>query len=559
MNESLTLTADLAGNITQETAGGSTRSFTYVGDRLATMTKAGSTTKFHYDAEGNLDCSTTDVGSRSDCNTPEGASASTKLIADYSYDYLNRLAGFRSYISGTLDDSASYTHDALDRVVEQVESHGGGQPRSTTMGYLGLSRLLTDETHKNASGQTTATKSFTHDVWGNLMSMVHTPQGGPVDTYTFARDVHGSISLLVNSAGDAAASYAYTPYGTADLALTKDDEDTDSPLNPFRYTGKRFDSGSQTLDMGARHFEPGAGRFLQQDVLLSAAADLGLSLSPLGANRYALAGGNPLSYVEIDGHVLIADGGGGAARSPRRGPRPGIGRHDSTTEFREAGIQEARDLRTEYLISQAKRLITMEEPQEIRDVMGACSSGSGDSPISSMPYGCSSLLDTYRLGITAYGGLFTISDPMQFDFTLDPEGEDSGPSRKSAREGLGESLESVGDGGSPLRRFWNWISRRGSAARPVRSLDDPQSLRGATPKEILELIPQGWTARPLKRGPGVRFHDPARTGEAIFIELGFPHARSPLHRGPYVKISHHGKIVRVPLAGNPTLGSAIGA
>jgi transposase len=55
--------------------------------------------------------------------------------------------------------------------------------------------------------------------------------------------------------------------------------------------------------MGARRFGPDFGSFLQQDQFSGALADLGLALDPLTQNRYALAGGNPISYVEWDGHV----------------------------------------------------------------------------------------------------------------------------------------------------------------------------------------------------------------------------------------------------------------
>lgn len=47
-----------------------------------------------------------------------------------------------------------------------------------------------------------------------------------------------------------------------------------------------------------------------------ALSNLGLSTDPLTQNRYSLAGTNPVSFVEIDGHVAMADGGGGAATAP---------------------------------------------------------------------------------------------------------------------------------------------------------------------------------------------------------------------------------------------------
>jgi hypothetical protein len=68
--------------------------------------------------------------------------------------------------------------------------------------------------------------------------------------------------------------------------------------------------------MGARRFGPDISKFLQQDVFYTALGNLGLALDPLTQNRYSLAGGNPISYVEFDGHMVLADGGGGSSPSP---------------------------------------------------------------------------------------------------------------------------------------------------------------------------------------------------------------------------------------------------
>jgi hypothetical protein len=68
--------------------------------------------------------------------------------------------------------------------------------------------------------------------------------------------------------------------------------------------------------MGARRHGPDAASFLQQDMYAGALSNLGLALDPLSQNRYALAGGNPISYIETDGHMVLADGGGGGSASP---------------------------------------------------------------------------------------------------------------------------------------------------------------------------------------------------------------------------------------------------
>jgi RHS repeat-associated protein len=137
--------------------------------------------------------------------------------------------------------------------------------------------------------------------------MTNTPftngQPGTPTTYTYVYDVLGSVSQLVAPDGSATASYGYTAYGQSDSQLSLGDTDQTAPLNPFRYTAKRADSGSATLDTGVRRFGPGAGQFLTPDFFNGSLADLSLSIDPLTQNRYDLAGGNPISFGEWDGHL----------------------------------------------------------------------------------------------------------------------------------------------------------------------------------------------------------------------------------------------------------------
>ena len=72
-------------------------------------------------------------------------------------------------------------------------------------------------------------------------------------------------------------------------------------------------AGYGAYDMGARRFGPDMGRFFQPDAFDGALSDVGLTLDPLTQNRYALAGGNPISYIETEGHMFAAYGGVGAA------------------------------------------------------------------------------------------------------------------------------------------------------------------------------------------------------------------------------------------------------
>jgi RHS repeat-associated protein len=152
--------------------------------------------------------------------------------------------------------------------------------------------------------------------------------------FYYGYDPLGSVSQLIDDSGNVQASYGYTAYGDADPSLTDErsaddpaqhtscekpiadkaaDGQCGDPTSSYRYTDKRFDPGSGSLDMGARRFSPDPGRFMQEDVLNDALGDLGLSADPLSGDRYALAGGNPVNFVEQDGHMTGDPNYGGAS------------------------------------------------------------------------------------------------------------------------------------------------------------------------------------------------------------------------------------------------------
>jgi RHS repeat-associated protein len=55
---------------------------------------------------------------------------------------------------------------------------------------------------------------------------------------------------------------------------------------------------------GFRNYDPGLNRFLTRDMYGGALANMALSMDPFTSNRYAFAGGNPISFVELDGHLF---------------------------------------------------------------------------------------------------------------------------------------------------------------------------------------------------------------------------------------------------------------
>ncbi|MHB8143976.1 MAG: hypothetical protein ACYDGX_10085 [Thermoleophilia bacterium] len=117
-----------------------------------------------------------------------------------------------------------------------------------------------------------------------------------------------------------------------------------------------------------------------------------------------------------------------------------------------------------------------------------------------------------------------------------------------------------GDEYTPEMSFYGGskpIDEFGEAACPETvtvTLDNIESLRGASMEEVKSLIPNDWEEMPLRRGAGVRYLNPNRPGESIMLEEESPTAEDPLHQGPYVKISKDGIVTRIPLEGNPVLG-----
>jgi RHS repeat-associated protein len=313
-----------AGNITTETTPQGTTTNTYKGDQLTSVTKGGVTNDYWYDPLGRVTCVTTTAGNASSCNSvTTGGTVSAAVVTANSYDFMDRFTATRTYSAGTLTSKATYSYAALDRTAQEVEIHPSANiNRTTTFAYEGLTNLVTQEVQQNTGATTnTDTKTYDFDAYGNRISLKDSNLSGGTTTtsnFTYGYDVHGDVSTLVNqSNGSVKASYGYTPYGTSDTTLSKGDTSVNTPFNPYRYTGKRLDSGSQTYDSGARRYDPSSQRFLQFDQFQGALADLALASDPLTQNRYDLGASNPLSGVEYDGHMFLPDGGGGSAPSPQ--------------------------------------------------------------------------------------------------------------------------------------------------------------------------------------------------------------------------------------------------
>lgn len=245
---------------------------TFDGDRLASTRQGTTTRSYDYDPYGNM----TKEWSQADGQSKVAEN-------NYGYDAFERLSS-----GGPGESSAAeYVYDGLDR--RDYRSEGGSRLDS---GYVGTSEALSREEDPGK------TQTYDYDSSGDSQGQA-TTEGGSTTYRPFGKDANGSVEGLEGSDGAVApgARYDYDPYGDAG-----EPSDQAAAANPIRFEGFRYDSGIKTYDMQARQYRPDVGRFLTQDRFEASSGDFSLQSDPLTQNRYAFAGGNPVSRVEWDGH-----------------------------------------------------------------------------------------------------------------------------------------------------------------------------------------------------------------------------------------------------------------
>ncbi len=94
--------------------------------------------------------------------------------------------------------------------------------------------------------------------------------------------------------GTLLAVYQYDPYGN----LTSS---TGSVANPWRFAAGYFDSSTGLYKFGTRYYNPGFGRWSQQDPVK------GHLDNPTSLNRYVYAGNDPVNLVDPSGRESIFD------------------------------------------------------------------------------------------------------------------------------------------------------------------------------------------------------------------------------------------------------------
>lgn len=271
-------------NVISQTVKGAGTTFQYDRNRLLTATSSGVAANYTYDPFGRQ----------------QSVISGGKVIERSVYDGFDHVVESQKMDAGGAMKSTTYTFDPLDRTASKT-----ADGKTTDFEYLGLSGEVLDEKVAGA-----LTKSFQYSPWGERLSQSkHNTDGTTEDGY-YGYNSHTDVETLTDKNGDTKATYGYTAYGNNDATEFTgiDKPEAGQPdkeeYNPYRFNAKRWDAQSGTYDMGFRDYSPGLNRFTTRDMYNGALDDMSLGADPYTSNRYAFTGGNPVSGVELDGHLV---------------------------------------------------------------------------------------------------------------------------------------------------------------------------------------------------------------------------------------------------------------
>jgi len=288
VQETETYVHDANGNVTSETVDDRTTTSVYDRNRLVSSSSQGSTSTYNYDPLGRLDT----------------VSSAGTILEKYTYDGFDRVARHKQTKPDHSTETTNYAYDPFDRTVERTEKAGGTGEETTRFAFLGLADEVVAEELDGALDRT-----YTFGPWNDRLGMVK-HDGGTREYSYYSYNAHADVELITKEDGRTRATYGYTAYGQSDTQLFTGVDKPDQgnpdklPYNIYRFNAKRLDTATGDYDMGARDYSPERNRFLTRDMYNGALSDLSLGTDLFTMNRYAFGGGNPITMIEIDGHLF---------------------------------------------------------------------------------------------------------------------------------------------------------------------------------------------------------------------------------------------------------------
>ena len=235
---------------------------------------------YEYDKRGNL-IGISDRGKRVrayeyDITGRLGLSYSKSGKArSYSYDGLGNRIGFKEY-----EKQIGYGEDGLKNILganlsELTPSYEENYILDRTRAYH---NLLQRKTGKRGR------QSIQSYVWD--FNVAYMEEGEK--EFTYLQDELGSTIRLLEHGEESQTIYGYDEFG-------EDTYCTQGHLQPFGYTGYRYDKVADTYFAQAREYVAGVGRFAGEDWIK------GNIEQPFSLNQYGYCFGNPLALIDYNG------------------------------------------------------------------------------------------------------------------------------------------------------------------------------------------------------------------------------------------------------------------
>lgn len=281
--------------------------FTYVydsmGNRTSTTQNGTDVTSYVYDAIYRLtnvtypDASTEvytydNVGNRLQKNN------SSTGIVNYTYDIANRMLteGSITYawnnngnMTGKTEgaDVTSYAYNYDDNLVNvtlpSTQTNGfsyypDGRRLSRTDTTGTITKYFYDGLDTIAELNSSNTTVARYTSGGGIDNWISMERGG--SSYFYHKDDLGSIRSLTDSSEVVQATYGYDVFGVIK-------SETGAITNPYRYTGREWNSETGLYYYRARYYQPEVGRFMTKD-----------PTAEMGENPYLYVENDPVSFVD---------------------------------------------------------------------------------------------------------------------------------------------------------------------------------------------------------------------------------------------------------------------
>ena len=185
----------------------------------------------------------------------------------FTWDFENRLT--QAIVSGTNGGTTTFKYDPFGRRIQKSGPLG-------TTNYLYDGDDLIEEA--DGTGSALAKYAMGDDIDEPLSEL----RSGTTSYYE--QDGIDAVTSLTNSAGAVSNSYTFDSFGKLTAS-------TGTLTNPFRYTGREFDSETGLYFDRARYYDEATGRFINEDPVAFQA----------GTNFYTYAVNNPIRFRDPSG------------------------------------------------------------------------------------------------------------------------------------------------------------------------------------------------------------------------------------------------------------------